>query len=136
MANPLCKIKVNIKRKRYPLYQLGTGVVFFAVLYIYTKISDRPLCLSENLFGISCFGCGLTRGFIAMLSLDFVAATEYNLLSVPLFFGIAVYAVLLIVDILFGSDYNKKMETLLAKKWMFVVYGLLLTTSILWKIEF
>ena len=71
-----------------------------------------------------------------MLSLDFVAATEYNLLSVPLFFGIAVYAVLLIVDILFGSDYNKKMETLLAKKWMFVVYGLLLTTSILWKIEF
>lgn len=132
MANPLCNnLKENIKHKRYSLYQYGMGIIFFVVLYIYTHISDRPLCLLKNLAGVSCFGCGMTRGFIAILRLDFAAAFKHNALAVPLFLGIVVHAALLLVDVLFGKDHLDKFEYILSRKWMYILYGLLLIVGML-----
>lgn len=61
------------------------GSVLFAILAVLTKYFDVSLCPIKNIFGISCFGCGMTRGFISILHFDFKAAFEYNVLSIPLF---------------------------------------------------
>ena len=82
-----------------------------------------------NLLGVKCFGCGLTRAFICILEFDFITATKYNVLSVPLFVGIVVYIGLLLVDILVGKNFTKTVDKFLSKKYMFVIYGLILIIS-------
>ena len=40
------------------------------------------ICLIRNLFGIECWGCGITKAVIAAIQLDFVRAFNYNKLIV------------------------------------------------------
>ena len=80
------------------------GLVLFCVFYVITKFVSVPLCLFQNVFGIPCLGCGLTRGFIAVFRLDFALATQYHVLSIPLFIGISVYSVLSVTDILLNRN--------------------------------
>ena len=44
--------------------------------------SKHSICLFKNLFGIECYGCGITKAIIASIQLDFVRAFEYNKLIV------------------------------------------------------
>lgn len=129
MVSRWCKIKNNIINKRYSLYSLGIGTIFFCVLYVITKIFNISLCLVKNLFGISCFGCGLTRGFICILELDFKKAIEYNVLSIPLFISIFLYTTFSIIDIVFSKEFINKTDDFLSKKYMFVVYIVILILS-------
>ena len=64
----------------------------------------------------------MTRAFVAILRGDFFSAVRYNILSVPLFIGIALYCVFSITDILFRRDFVWKIENQLSKKYMFLVY--------------
>jgi hypothetical protein len=57
------------------------GCAVFCLL----AISDFYVCPVKYFLHIPCPGCGLTRGFIAILRFDFYAALNYNLLSIPLF---------------------------------------------------
>jgi hypothetical protein len=41
----------------------------------------ESLCLSVRLFSVECMGCGLTRGIMHLIHLDFNGAAYYNLLS-------------------------------------------------------
>lgn len=84
------------------------------------------LCPIKNFFGVSCFGCGMTRGFISILNFDFKTAFEYNVLSIPLFFGIAIYVLLSLIDIIFDKNYIYIIETQLAKKYMYLIYTIIL----------
>lgn len=129
MVSRWYKIKNNIIKKRYSLYSLGIGIIFFAILYVLTKLFNVSLCLVKNIFGISCFGCGLTRGFICILELDFKKATQYNILSIPLFIGISLYMMLVFVDIIFSKDYVTLLEKILSKKYMLAVYISILIIS-------
>lgn len=131
MDNRWCKIKNNVIKKRHSLYSLGIGIIFFAVIYFLTKLFNVSLCLLKNIFGISCFGCGLTRGFICILELDFIKAIEYNVMSIPLFVGIFLYTALVFADIIFSKDYILKLEKILSKKYMFAVYIIVLIISTL-----
>lgn len=123
------KYKNSSKRKRQTLHSLGVGFAFFVLLYILTKVFNVSLCVVKNLFGVSCFGCGLTRGFIAVLRLDFKAAFEYNVLSVLLFLSILIYCGLCVVDIVFDKEYILKIENQLAKKYMYVIYVMALVIA-------
>ena len=76
--------------------------------------------------GISCFGCGMTRGFISILNLDFKTAFKYNVLSIPLFVGIALYSIYSLIDILFDKNYIYIIEKQLSKKYMYLVYIVIL----------
>ena len=38
----------------------------------------RSICLFKNLFGIECYGCGITKAVIAITQLDFIRAFNYN----------------------------------------------------------
>ena len=49
---------------------------------------QHSICLIKNIFGIECFGCGITRAIISGIQLDFIKAFEYNkmiIIVLPLF---------------------------------------------------
>lgn len=126
MDNPWYKAKNNSNRKRHTLHSLGVGFAFFVILFLLTKFFAIPLCPIKNLFGISCFGCGMTRGFIAILNFDFKTALEYNVLSIPLFVGIALYGLFSLIDFFLDKNYVYTIEKQLAKKYMYIIYVIIL----------
>lgn len=50
------------------LYHIPTEGIF----------SGDSVCLVKNIFGVECWGCGITRAFFSVLYCDFAAAWEYN----------------------------------------------------------
>lgn len=72
-------------------------------------------CLFKTIFNISCFSCGLTRGFKEIIKLNFIESFNYNLLSIPIFFLLIYINLLLISDIIFDkkilNNYLKKIGT-------------------------
>lgn len=120
------KLQKNIKKRRYSLRPLGVGIIFFAFLYLLTEIFNASLCPIYNIFGIKCFGCGMTRGLIAILKLNFAEALKYNVLSVPVFFCVGIYCLISVADVIFDSNITERIEKILGKWYMLPVYvGLL-----------
>ena len=68
----------------------------------------------------------MTRGFISILSLDFKTAYKYNVLSIPLFVSIALYFIFSLIDIIFDKNYIYVIEKHLSKKYMYLVYIIIL----------
>ena len=118
------------KRKKESLHGLLAGIIFWFVLWGITKIYGESLCPIKNLFGISCPGCGLTRGFICILKLDFYGAYRYNVLSIPLFVAISAYALLIISDLIFHKSNTEKADNFLGRKYMYLIYILVLCLSV------
>ena len=116
------KYKNASKRKRQALQSLVAGIVFFGILYASTDVFSIRLCLFYRLFGVECFGCGLTSGFIAILHFEFLKSFQYHVLALPLFVCIIFYSTLCIVDILFEKEYLYIVEQYLAKPVMYVIY--------------
>ena len=114
------------ERKKQSLHSLCAGFAFFAVLFLVTEIFGKSLCPIKAIFGIRCFGCGLTRGFISVIKLDFAKACEYNIMSLPLFFAIFLYVVLSVTDLTLKKNLVERLEMQLCKKYMYVVYVLIL----------
>lgn len=116
-------------KKIHTLHSLSVGFVFFVLLYVLTIIFKVSLCPVKALFGISCFGCGMTRGFISILNFDFKTAYEYNVLSIPLFTGIVLYCIFAVLDVLFDKNYIFCIEKQLSKKYMYAIYVAVLIVS-------
>lgn len=130
MVNRWFKPKNNNDIKKiHTIHSLGVGCVFFAVLFIFTKLFSVSLCPFKNIFGISCFGCGMTRGFISILELDFKSAFKYNVLSVPIFICTVIYCICALADFFFCRNYITAIEKQLAKKYMFPIYIAILIIS-------
>lgn len=129
MVNPWRKYKAASKRKKTALHSLLAGLGFFSVIYIVTKIFSITLCPIQNIFGKDCFGCGLSRGFVAILSFDLKTATEHHVLSIPLFVSILIYSVICILDIMLDKNNLEKIEAFLTKKYMLAVYLIILFLS-------
>ncbi len=119
------------QRKRQTLHGICAGSVFFVFLYFLNRFFGVSVCLMDIIFGKRCPGCGLTRGFIAVLQLDFKAATTFHVLSVPLFFGICLYCFFCMVDIVFRKEFIMKIEKQMAKKYMLVLYSIILVAAYL-----
>lgn len=130
MVNPWRKYKNAPIKKKQALRSLIAGLALFCVLRMITSFISVPLCPIKNLFGVSCPGCGLTRGFISVLKFDFSAATDYNVLSVPLFIGISLYALLCVSDILFSRNDVERVEGLCRKKCALIIFLLIFLASI------
>ena len=129
MDNLWYKTKNINSKKRHTLHSLGIGFVFFVILFILTKIFSVSLCPIKNFFGVSCFGCGMTRGFISILNLDFKTAFKYNVLSVPLFISIVLYFICSLIDVIFDKNYIYVIEKQLSKKYMYLVYIIILIAA-------
>lgn len=125
------KLRHNIIKKRYSLYSLGIGIIFFSIIYAITKDGRFSVCIIRNLFGVPCLGCGLSRGFVAIWELDFAKAITYNYLSVPLFFGGCAYVGLMIWDVLFDTNGMKYFKKWLLAKPMLYLYGVVFLHRVL-----
>lgn len=130
MVNPWRKYKKASKRKKQALHSLFAGLAFFLILYVVTKFVQIPLCPIKNIFGIRCFGCGLTRGFIEILNLNFKEATQHHILSIPIFIGISVHSFLCFSDILLERNDIEKLSKMFKQKYylIFSIVILILST--------
>ena len=129
MVNPFSKLRKLTGRKRQTLCSICTGFVFFAFLYLISSAFEITLCPVRSIFGIKCLGCGMTRGFIAIMKLDFKAAFRYNVMSLPLFAGILLYCVMFILDVIFEKDFLERIELFLSRKYMYAVYFVVMLIS-------
>lgn len=129
MVNPWRKYQTAPKRQKQALHSLFAGLAFFFILYFITAVFKISVCPIKNLWGIPCPGCGLTRGFIAILHLDLKAATQHHILSVPLFIGIAIHAVLCFTDVLLGRKDLERLSSLAGKRYMLLLYLAILALS-------
>lgn len=68
---------------------LGLGIVYA----IFVRLTGWGLpCVFSLVTGVYCPGCGISRMFLALFRLDFVAAARYNLLVLCLLpFGMVLY---------------------------------------------
>ena len=119
------------KRKKQTLHSLIVGFVFFGAVYVITKFFPISLCPIQNLFDVECPGCGLSRGFVSVLELDFEEAVRHHVLSIPLFCGITLYAVFAVVDICCDKNYIERIEHQCGRKYMLVAYFLILVLSVI-----
>ncbi len=124
------KYLASDKKNKQALLSIIVGFVFFVSLCLITLKYNISLCIFNNLFGIPCPGCGMTRAFISIIKLDFVSAFQYNITSIPLFLGILIYCVLCFMDFFKKTNYLSLFENFLLKKFMFVLYIILLSLAI------
>jgi hypothetical protein len=78
---------------------IGVGIMVFALL----ALTDFYVCPVKLLLHIPCPGCGLTRGFIAILHLRFIDAFNDNALSIPIFLVLGSITFFTLVDLLFKT---------------------------------
>ena len=82
------KIKYNNSKNIILLfaYIILPIILFFIPLEWLNK--QHSICLIKNIFGVECYGCGITRAIISGVQLDFIKAIEYNkmvIIVLPLF---------------------------------------------------
>lgn len=117
------------KRKEQTLRSVGRGAALFVIMFAITKRYNGSLCILKNLFGVSCIGCGLTRGFVSVLKLNFKSAAEYNILSVPIFAGIVIYSFFALIDFVFDKEFILSLEKQLSKGYMYILYVAVLAAA-------
>ena len=76
------------------LFQIGQNykryncfLILIAPLTLYLIPKDAifkgaSVCLFKNLFGVECYGCGMTRAIFSLIYLDFAGAYHFNHLVV------------------------------------------------------
>ena len=67
-------------------------------------MKHKTICIIKNLFGIDCAGCGTTRMFKAILSLDFYQAFRYN----PFMFSLICVSLLYLIYVIIMKLLKKK----------------------------
>lgn len=76
--------KDHIKR----VWQWGKLGGLFLLPFLLSSVSlnewesKHTWCLFTNIFGIECYGCGITKAIIAAIQFDFLRAWDYNKLIV------------------------------------------------------
>lgn len=104
-------------------------IIIFAVLYLVFSILFHPFipCIINEVTGLYCPGCGVTRMLISIIKLDFYQAFRYN----PLLFVSLPFALILIIDYLYSKFKKRKpmYEKIDNKIWIamiiiLIIYGI------------
>jgi len=87
-------------------------------------------CLFEQVAGISCPACGMTRAFHAICKFDFITAFHYNILSIPFFFFIISSFIIFVYEF-FTNQYRyiPKLLEILSNKFIMILIFILLFIS-------
>lgn len=82
------KVKITLAQARQLSFFTICKLVFIVLAPIVLLVlpancfdSGRSICLSQLLLGMECPACGLTRGIMHLIHLDFENAFAYNMLS-------------------------------------------------------
>ena len=73
--------KLNVIIRVYSKISFLVILAFPILLYLIPVDwlnKQHTICLFKNIFGIDCYGCGITRAVISGIQLDFESAMNYN----------------------------------------------------------
>ena len=106
-----------------------TIIIIFVLLMVSGTIHYS--CIFKRIFNICCPGCGLTRSFRCILNFDFIEAIKYNILGIPLFILCIIYIILLIRDVIIGSDKGNKLVLYIFSKYYILIICLFIVSMII-----
>ena len=109
---------------------LGAGLVWY---FDPTKAGFFPYCPLLRFTGFACPGCGLTRGFHALLHGDVMTALDFNAL-IPLFVFILGYVIASLLSLAIRGRAIVALERNLIFLWILV--GVLITFGVLRNLPF
>ena len=72
--------------------------LMLGALSLILNIFNIRICPFYSLFKMPCPGCGLTRGFIALLELDISKSLSYNILCIPILTVFIIYLLFIIFN--------------------------------------
>ncbi|NDW19812.1 DUF2752 domain-containing protein [Dysgonomonas sp. 216] len=79
----------RLRNYRWFIYVKIAGIIIFPVTLYLIPVGwlneQHSICLFKNIFGIECFGCGITRAIVSAIQFDFVGAFNFNKLIVIVF---------------------------------------------------
>lgn len=78
-------------------------------------------CIIKHTIGIACPGCGLTRGFRALISLNIKDAIYYNILTIPIFIFLVSVVIIYFIDIIKKKNYLEKYFKFFTKKYVIII---------------
>ena len=80
-------MNISPKRRGEILNKLSFSVILVLPILLYLVPLDwlnkqHTICLFKNIFGIDCYGCGITRAVLSGLHFNFEDAINYNIMVV------------------------------------------------------
>ena len=72
-------------------------------------VENKSFCLFCNLFGFTCFGCGMTRAIFNLLHLNFSKAIDFNIgiiFWVPVFIIVVTNDIYITIKLFFSKSFN------------------------------
>lgn len=79
-------IRKQVQQSCFLIYLKLIGLLAFPIFLYFVPLDwlnqQHSICLIKNIFGVECFGCGITRAIIAAIQFKFVEAFDFNHLVV------------------------------------------------------
>ena len=80
-------MNISPKRSNRIFNKLSFSVILVLPVLLYLVPLDwlnkqHTICLFKNIFGIDCYGCGITRAVLSGLHFNFEDAINYNIMVV------------------------------------------------------
>ena len=110
--------------------KIGIILLEFILCYVIFAKGIIIECVFKKIFNISCFSCGITRGFKEIINFNFVESFNYNWLSIPIFILIIYINILLINDIIFNSKKINSFFDLLGQHYKIIILIIIINTII------
>lgn len=102
-----------------------SGVILTIIIFLF-----EPDCIVSKIFNLPCPTCGLTRGIIAIIHLDFLSAFNYNILSIPMFFSIILLCILFLIYLVFKKEYIYNFIEFFLHNYIFIIILLILSWGV------
>jgi len=112
---------------------INTAILLSGLLFLFFALYNpfHFTCIFKKIFKISCPACGLTRGFISLLALDFKTALFYNILSFPLLLCGFIIFIFLLKDIISNKISVINFLFKVFEKFYIIIITLLIITMII-----
>ena len=68
---------IKVYNKKSFLVLLALPILLYLIPLDWLN-KQHTICLFKNIFGIDCYGCGITRAVLSGVKLDFEGAINYN----------------------------------------------------------